>query len=169
MIRKKKSMSLLIAFAVLCMNSVPAFAATPDAQKGYEKAISPSTVITEENIYDVLKYVGIDESNFKKADTVQETSVKTVQDLLDVIDEVKLETKNTPSFRSTVNSTEDTNRAVVKAPPAEKITLSADDDFSSYTLHLTVLATVSGHNFRSAGSPKVTLIDSPSQKTHHKN
>lgn len=68
-------------------------------------AISSDTVITEDNIYDVLAYLGLDSSGFTKSDTTN-SSVTTVGDLEKYIQNAEKQSKDIKIKRNmdTLNS-----------------------------------------------------------------
>lgn len=80
--------ALLMAFAVLIPEQVQA--------KEKEKEFSPDTVITKDNIYDVLEYLGIDSNNFIETDETGK-SVRTVGELEKTFKEVTNKLKDIPT------------------------------------------------------------------------
>lgn len=70
----KKIICLCVAFCMAFTLMIPGYA----QEKG--SSISSDTIITEDNIYEVLEYLGIDSSNYVKTD-VSEIGISTVGDL----------------------------------------------------------------------------------------
>lgn len=149
---------------VLVSSSVPAFAATESPQ-GKANPISPSTVITAENIYDVLQYVGIDSKYFTKSETVSSDLV-TVKELQEAIAQVESENSKSATYKSFVTPS---NPPVINSIPPEPVTLTNEIDHSSYYLDYTVTGSYNPSNgtFVGASNPKVSLWE-PHLQTHHK-
>lgn len=96
MLKKLISVCLVLCMAFTLM--IPGYA------KPKEK-ISSDTVITKDNVYDVLKYLGIDSSNFEPSGNVKSGCV-TVWELEKTISEIKnapTEPKTSKSFATSDN------------------------------------------------------------------
>lgn len=76
--KKKKFFSLVLSIIMILSTMNLAFASTTTAT---DSRFSPDTVITEDNVNDILKYYGLDPSNIKKNDNMPVNIKVTVRDL----------------------------------------------------------------------------------------
>lgn len=86
---------------VTCMVLLFSFLLAPTISQA-QTAISSDTVITEDNIYDVLAYLGLDSSGFTRTDTAN-SSVTTVGDLEKYIQNAKKQSKNITIKPNSIN------------------------------------------------------------------
>lgn len=87
----KKITSFFIIFCLAALMVPPQYAAA----KTNENSISSNTIITEDNIYEVLEYLGLDSSKFIESDNAEDSGVTTVGELKMYIEQAKKETKKT--------------------------------------------------------------------------
>ncbi|MDR3626525.1 MAG: hypothetical protein P4L45_06815 [Ignavibacteriaceae bacterium] len=105
-------------------------------------SITPSTVITQDNIYDVLNYLGIDSSKYTKSSTPLESQITTVQDLKDAIQKFSTENKRILSSSATNTVLPSANSPMVSGTRS----LSQTDAYSTYSLNYSITVTYSGNN-----------------------
>ena len=91
---QKKAFSLITAIRICFSLGSGAFAATAAGQV----QVTPDTVVTKDNIHDVLDYIGIAQSNFKEDKSVVNSKTTTVRDIQNAI----IELKNTPRKQACV-------------------------------------------------------------------
>lgn len=120
----KKFLGLCLAFCIVLTLMVPGYA------QDKESSISSDTIITEDNIYEILEYLGIDSSNFVKEDTV--TGVSTVGELEKFISQAK-ELPGTVNYTlDSTNSPEDIKDYRLAA--SGTVALFSDYESGSYTV-----------------------------------
>lgn len=149
----KKIMCVCI---VLCMT----FSLMVTAQAETKSSISSDTIITENNISEVLEYLGIDSSNFIKNE-VSEKSVQTVGELEQAILEAKqmLSTVNiNNNAKINTNNIFDINSAVeIKSSGSGSIVLSSSTKVDSYTLYFDVTGQYKDGKWTNATSASVSV------------
>jgi len=102
----------------------------PGYAQAKESSISSETIITEDNIYEVLEYLGIDSSNFIKTDT-STTGVKTVGELETAISQAE---KLPSNVNYTLQSTSISNDSFAAASGSGTVALYSDYESGSYTV-----------------------------------
>ncbi|MDF2987050.1 MAG: hypothetical protein K0R50_2560 [Eubacterium sp.] len=120
----KRVLGLCLAFCMVFTLMVPGYA------QAKESSISSDTIITEDNIYEVLEYLGIDSSIFVKADTV--TGVSTVGELEKSISQAKNLPRTVNYTLDSTNTPEDTKDYRLAA--SGTVGLSSDYEGDSYTV-----------------------------------
>jgi hypothetical protein len=146
----------IISFCtVLCMALTLILPLQLHAQS--EAQISQDTVITEDNIYEVLKYLNIDSSNFIKTD-VSKPGVKTVGELKKVIEQVKqkpIEIKENTNTNTNTKSKITENFASSSISGTKMLYQTTNTD--SYTLEFEVAGLYTYKDWTGATSANVTV------------
>lgn len=131
--------SLCIVFVLLFTLTASAATSYSEANNaGLPEQISSETVITEDNIYDVLEYVGLDSSAFIKTDKPNiNTNIVTVGDLEKAIEKVNQmphTITDTPDIPDVVDPAIErvTTNVDIKGYPTK--TVSQNTTYSSYTM-----------------------------------
>ncbi|MBO8158628.1 hypothetical protein [Thermosyntropha sp.] len=126
-----KILNLCVAFVLLF--TLPTSAAVLSSKANYtqlSEQISSETLITEDNIYEVLEYVGLDSNAFTKTDKPNSNSnIVTVGDLEKKIEE----------FNRRPHTMIDTEDVFIEVIPNVKesypvMTVYSDTDYGSYTM-----------------------------------
>lgn len=154
----------IISICLASFMAVTLMVANPISSFAYENSgtISSNTVITNDNIAEVLINLGINQSNFEKCIVIGE-SITTVGELEKAVMQVKQqpkEIKNTDKYISLVaRDTADLllNNNIAALGVTYSKTLYRDSSVGSYTLEYSVSAAYSGKAFTSASSPNVTV------------
>lgn len=120
----KKILAPMLALGVLLGTTTPALAyeRNGNVNLGHsinKHAISSQTVITEDNIYDVLDYVGVDKSKFTKSDKPQEGNnvITTAGQLKQVVD--NFNRMSTEPIE--INKENFDNHRVKREPPEDRV------------------------------------------------
>lgn len=154
---------------MMCITLTPIY-----AQTNVEE-ITSDTIITEENIDEVLEYLGLDSSKFiKTSNTENVNTVCTVGEL----EKAVLEASKEPKVIRTVNNIDEksfTTPLATRATQKTKMLYFQPDYGTSYDITYSVAATYAGKSFISANSAHVDVdsdamlnvykISSPSLKT----
>jgi|GEM_PF-1112944 len=77
---------------------------TPKVAQASDNPISMDTIITEDNIYEVVEYLGLDVSTIKDVDGNTNSDIKTVRELKDAIDLANEQLKNNINAREEVKT-----------------------------------------------------------------
>lgn len=155
--------SLMLAITVICTSLTPAFAESTKQSKK-EKTISSSTIITESNLKDVLKYLGIDSSKFTATKNTNSSKIDTVGELETVINQYKNQDNKLHS--TTQNHNIKFTNAIANSS-SETAILYSDLNMSSYTLEYSTCGYFSGKSWTGVGYCDVNVSD-PSIGTVHK-
>jgi ribosomal protein L12E/L44/L45/RPP1/RPP2 len=141
---------------VLCLTlalMVPTYA------QNNQNSISSNTIITEDNLYQVLEYLGIDSSNFEKSE-VTGASVSTVGELEKAIKEAQKPKSITATQSSSSSSPMSTDAAATAATAAGSGTTMLYrtlDVGGSYTVEYEVSASFANGLWTSANSAAVSV------------
>lgn len=143
----KKVLSICIVFSLLIVS------ATPKPVNAQTNGITSDTIITEDNIYEILEYLGIDSSKFEKT-KVTGAHVNTVGELKNSIDQVK----NLPSVvnvidQGTIIKDSKSNDFNIQALSPVSVRLLYRMSLDSYEVEFTTSATYYGRQWTAASSP----------------
>lgn len=159
----KKATSLALAVIFSVAMSLPAFAAEKSSD-----TITPSTVITEENITKVLNYVGLNSNSFTKTEGSECYDSHTVKDLQNAIAQYKDEANRSKKVNSITNNNTTAGRSNVLASSSSGVvSLSQTADMSTYSILFEVAAGYRNGKWTSYSGPKAT-IDDPDVGLIHK-
>lgn len=153
MVKKLICLSLVLCMTLVLM--VPTYA------QENENSISSNTIITEDNIYEVLEYLGIDSSNYVKIDVTEKEvhtgkGVHTVGELEKAIKEVEKQKSNIKNATITKSSSN-----LVSTLSSGTTMLYRTFDVDSYIVEYEVSASYADGYWTSANSAAVS-VDSDS-------
>jgi hypothetical protein len=151
----KKAICLCIIVCVSFVSIIPIHA----QERG--SLISHNTVITEDNIYEVLEYLGIDASNFVRTDAKKASTIFTVKDLEKAIkefDEQPSEFKEIKYFLG--NETDFDGEKYASMRSSGTVMLYSTSDFDGFTLEYSVSGQYDDDCWTGSGGAWVD-IDSP--------
>jgi len=134
---------------VLCMTltlMVPTYA------QDNQNSISSNTIINEDNLYQVLEYLGIDSSNFEKSE-VTGASVSTVGELEKAIKEAQ----KPKSITATQSSSNPMSTDAIVAGSGTTMLYRTLDVGGSYTVEYEVSASFANGQWTSANSAAVSV------------
>jgi len=156
----KKLLPVALCMALmLTVFMVPAQAASPTAQaKG--TSISPNTVITKDNMNEVLKYLGIDSSNFIQTDESKNSKIETVKDLENAIQQCKKQPSVINSTYSETNVSSvsaNSNSAMATANAVGTVMMYLTTNCDGYTLTYSVAGQYSGAKWTGCGGAWVSI------------
>lgn len=106
-----------------------------------QSSINSKTVITQDNIYQVLEYLGLDSSTFKKTDGVVYNAYQTVGDLEKYIKDIKKKYSNKTIYDNDKNTTiinNDTNQTTIIN---KKSTIASPVALNSFISSVSTLST----------------------------
>lgn len=125
--------------------------------------ITADTVITKDNIYDVLSYVGLDSKSLSKTNAISSNStIKTVGELEKLVKKAKsnptkiVAKNNTNTNTNTNTKTNIVSSSLLAATNGSK-TIAQNFDNGSYTLKYKVSAQYSGSEWVGVTSPDVSV------------
>jgi hypothetical protein len=128
----------------------------PSYAQEQNKPITSSTVVTEDNIYEVLDYLGINPSNFEKGSVTMQSTVTTVGDIEKAIAIAKKAPKIIYDRVGAQATTSSDNLVSTLASGALLLTRTTNPS-GNYQLEYSVSATYSGTSFTGVTSPNVTV------------
>lgn len=120
--------------------------------------IQSDTIITKDNIYDVLDYAGLDSSSFKQNDVNGSTTLKTAGELKDAIEQAKNETATVTNKTTKDNSIISSNKITLKSTRSGSKKISTETSISdAYTLTYSVSGQYTGSEWTGVSNPDVDV------------
>lgn len=144
-----------MVFALLTgYTAIPTFAATIVTNKNY---ITPDTIVTADNAYDVLAYLHIDKSNIVKINSnYSRQNDLTVQDLEKAIKKAKDHPKYI-NDKSNISSTSNALNSFTRANSVGTVMLYYDVNCDGYIVSYEVAGNYSGKKWVGASSASVSV------------
>ena len=162
-IRRLVAGSLVLSMGIIDVNSISYATTDLNVIQSVDENITDSTVITMENIDDVLSYLGLSSDCFSEGVTTV-NSVTTVGELKEVIEAVE---ENNSAENNRVNNvysqnslldTTTTSTSLMSARSTSKSMILTDShDVDSYIIDLSVTAQYSGSKWTGVGGISVDL------------
>lgn len=150
----KKVTSLCIVFCMFSVLMVPKYTQA----EVNSNSISSDTIITEDNIYEVLDYLGLDSNDFVKADT-EGTNNRTVGDVESAIEQAKNQPSKIETKLESQDGVSNSVNSITSTAASGTMMLYATVDVDSYIIEYEVAGKYSG-GFWTGATSATADIDS---------